>query len=269
MIVLSNVVHHYGVRPVLKGVSIKVDRGEIIAVLGPNGMGKSTLLGVMAGILSPQFGKVEIDGQIRRGSVEGEQEIRRKTFYLPDQPWLPAMRTGREFLLGVGRVYGIEDFRLMDHVNRLLDLFDLSDKGDQPIRSYSAGQRKKIAISSALVAETPILLLDEPFSGGLDPAGLLAIKRVLQQHPKRKDMMIVLTSPVPEIVEELASKVAVVRDGQLIAFDTVDGLRKEFGCRGSLSDVLEKIMFPETVAKIQSYFQEVKNPGAGFGDGLS
>ena len=75
----------------------------------------------------------------------------------------------------------------------------LLEKGDSPIRTFSAGQKKKVALCSALVAEVPILLLDEPFSGGLDPAGLLTLKRIIQHHARRKDATIVLTSPVPEI----------------------------------------------------------------------
>ena len=107
----------------------------------------------------------------RRGSEEEELAIRKMTVYLPDQPWLPGNPTGREFLLAVGRLYEVEQDRLIEHVDQLLDLFDLTEKGDSPIRSYSAGQKKKIALCSALVAEVPILLLDEPFSGGLDPGG--------------------------------------------------------------------------------------------------
>ena len=150
--------------------------------------------------------------------------IRKMTVYLPDQPWLPSQRTAREFLLAVGRLYDIEEDRLMTHADRLLDLFDLSDKGDSPIRTYSAGQLKKIALSSALVAETPLLLLDEPFSGGLDPAGILSLKRIVQHHGRRRDRTIVLTSPVPELVEEIATRIIVLHDGEIIAFDTVDGL---------------------------------------------
>jgi hypothetical protein len=71
----------------------------------------------------------------------------------------------------VGRLYEIEDTRLLDHIDRLLVLFDLVDQGDWTISSYSNGQQKKIAIASALVTEAPVLLLDEPFAGGLDPAG--------------------------------------------------------------------------------------------------
>src|SRR5262249_10367694 len=153
---------------------------------GPNGMGKTTLLGVMGGVLQPQHGYCAIAGVRRRQSVDDELSIRRLAVYLPDQPWLPALRTGREFLLAVGRLYDVNDDRLMEHVDRLLTLFELSKQADGPIRSYSAGQKKKVALCSALVTEAPLLLLDEPFSGGLDPAGILALKRLLQHLVKEQ-----------------------------------------------------------------------------------
>src|SRR5205807_8115708 len=98
---------------------------------------------------------VEVNGLRRRSSVEAELAIRKTAVYLPDHPWLPANRTGREFLLSVGRLYDLDDDRLMDHVDRLLGLFELADKGEGPIRSYSNGQQKKLAVCSALVTEAP------------------------------------------------------------------------------------------------------------------
>ena len=247
---------HYGVRPVIHGITLRIERGEIVVILGPNGMGKTTLLGVMAGVLSPQKGEIYIDGLRRRGSEEEELAIRKMSVYLPDQPWLPAQRTAREFLLSVGQLYEIDEERLMSHVDRLLDLFDLSDKGDSPIRTYSAGQLKKTALSSALVAESPILFLDEPFSGGLDPAGILALKRIMQHHARRKDRTVVLTSPVPELVEEIATRIIVLHDGQILAFDTVDGLQRQTGHRGPLDEVLQRFVFPEASLKLESYLKE-------------
>jgi ABC-type multidrug transport system ATPase subunit len=257
MIELVNVTQHYSVRPVLRNVNLRIERGELVVIVGPNGMGKTTLLGVMAGVLSPQHGTVTIDGRRRRSSVDDEIAIRRCAVYLPDQPWLPTLRTGREFLLAVGQLYDIDMDRLMEHVDRLLDLFEMRDQGDRAISSYSAGQKKKTALASALLTEAPVLLLDEPFSGGLDPSGLLALKRVLKRKTAEQGGTIVLTSPVPEIVEEIADRIIILRGGEVVAFDTLDGLRRLTGTTGSLSDILEKMMFPETMQKLQAYFKEL------------
>jgi ABC-type multidrug transport system ATPase subunit len=186
VIELVDITQHYGVRPVLRGISLRIERGEVVTILGPNGMGKTTLLGVMAGVLAPQHGS----------------------------------------------------------------------KGDSPIRTFSAGQKKKVALCSALVAEVPILLLDEPFSGGLDPAGLLTLKRIIQRHAQRNDATIVLTSPVPELVEEVTTRIIVLHHGEVLAFDTIDGLQRMTGHRGSLGAVLERLMFPDTTRKLEAYFQE-------------
>src|SRR5213075_1434031 len=103
--------------------------------------------------------------------------IRRKVTYLPANPWLPSSITPREWLLGIGRLYELDDDRLMDHAQRLLELFNLAEQAHQRIASLSTGQRKKVAICGALVTEAPIMMLDEPFAGGLDPSGILALKR--------------------------------------------------------------------------------------------
>jgi ABC-type multidrug transport system ATPase subunit len=252
---LVGVTQHYGVRPVLKNVSLAIERGRLVVIIGPNGMGKSTLLSAMGGVLQPQHGYVAVAGLKRRGSVEDEIAIRRLAVYLPDHPWLPANRTGREFLLSVGQLYDVSVDRVMDHAQRLLALFELSDQADSPIRSYSGGQQKKIALCSALVTEAPILLLDEPFSGGLDPSGLLALKRVLQRRVRDQGATVVLTSPVPEIVEEIADRVIILRNGEVIAYDSLEGLRRLTGQHGSLAKLLEHLMYPETSQNLKNYFE--------------
>jgi ABC-type multidrug transport system ATPase subunit len=256
VIELVDVTQHYGIRPVLRGISLRIERGEVVTILGPNGMGKSTLLGVMAGVLSPQHGKVLIDGMTRRGSEEEELAIRKKTVYLPDQPWLPGTQTARQFLMAVGRLYDIDDERLMEHIDQLLDLFDLSRQSEAQLSGLSAGQKKKVALCSALVAEAPILLLDEPFSGGLDPSGLSSLKQIIKHHTRRRDATIVLTSPVPELVEEIATRILVLEDGEILAFDTLDGLQRLTAHRGRLNEVLQRLLFPESSQKLDDYFRE-------------
>lgn len=254
MIRLVRVTQHYGVRPVLRDIQLEIPAGQLVAVVGPNGMGKSTLLRVMAGILSPQQGYVEIAGLRRRSSEANELAIRRRVCFLPDHPWLPKRATGREFLAAVGRLYEIEDTRLLDHIDRLLTLFDLVDQGDWAISSYSNGQQKKIAIASALVTEAPVLLLDEPFAGGLDPAGILALKRVLQRLAARDDMTVVLTTPVPELMEEIAERILVIREGRIAIDDTPNGLRERTGSL-QLATALEQLVYPQTVDNIEQYLR--------------
>ncbi len=256
MLRVVDVVQHYGVRPVLKDISLEIAAGQLAVIVGPNGMGKTTLLNVMAGVLTPQRGYVEYDGLRRRGSIDEETAIRRRVVFLPDHPWLPKEFTGREFLRAVGELYDVGDERLMGHVERLVEVFDLAREADWPIRSYSNGQQKKLAICSALVTEAPILLLDEPFSGGLDPAGILTLKRILRHRVERTGATVVITTPVPELVEELADSIIVVREGELLAYDTPSGLRQQTRCSGPLTEVLQRLIFPEAQAQIDRYLRE-------------
>jgi ABC-type multidrug transport system ATPase subunit len=254
MIEVVNVTQHYGIRPVLRKINLSIPPHSLAAVIGPNGMGKSTLLGVIAGVLTPQHGFVEIDGLRRKSSIESELAIRRRVVFLPDRPWLPKNRTGREFLLGVGRLYDIPVEHLIDHVERLLQLFELDRLGDSPIRTYSAGQQKKISLCSALVTEAKILLLDEPFSGGLDPSGILALKHVLRRIAEDGGA-ILMTTPVPELVDELADRLIILRDGQIAVQGTLRDLQQETGCSGGLAEVLERLISPHTLENLDRYFE--------------
>lgn len=256
MIRVVNLTQHYGVRPVLVDVSLEIPTGLLVTVLGPNGMGKSTLLAAMAGVLAPQGGYVEFDGVRRRSSPEGELAIRKQVAYLPDKPWLPSTRTGREYLLSIGELYDRDASHVMEHAERLLRLFNLREQGDWPISSYSTGQQKKIALCGSLITEAPYLLLDEPFSGGLDPGGILALRRVLKRLADSEHVTVVMTTPVPELVEELSERVAIIKDGCVAAFDTVQGLKQCVGGGANLDVVFQRLMHPETLDNIESYFIE-------------
>jgi ABC-type multidrug transport system ATPase subunit len=217
-------------------------------------MGKSTLLGVAAGLLSPIKGQVRIDGMLRRESIETEKAIRRSMVYLPDNPWVPQMHTGREFLFAVGRLYEIDEDRLFDHVNRLLDVFDLTEKADSAISSYSTGQKKKIGICSGLITDAPVMILDEPFSGGLDSSALLALQQILKHLAMRDDVTIMMAVPVPELVEDLADRIAIIKDGQILACDSAANLKMQTKTN-TLSEALQQLVHPEGRKHIDSYFE--------------
>lgn len=258
MIKVSDVSHHYGLKPVLSHVDLEVEQGKLIALMGPNGVGKSTLLGIIAGLLSPARGHVEINGLRRRGNVDEELQIRRQMVFLPDHPWLPEFMTVREWLLAVGRLYDVESDRLMEHIDRLLELFQLNDKDGSPIRTCSNGQKKKVAICGTLVSEAPTLVLDEPFTGGLDPSAILALRRVLKHLADRNDVTIVMASQIPEMVEHLADRIAVLSGTQIVACDTLDGLRSKTNCAGSLAEVFERLVHPRTLEHIDKYFNRTR-----------
>lgn len=256
MIEVVGLTQHYGIWPVLKDIDLLIEAGELVAIIGPNGMGKTTLLATIAGVHSPQKGYVEIAGLRRRSTPEAELEIRSRTVYLPADPFLPKLMSPREFWISVGKLYGVDDERLFDHVERLVVLFELQQVVDSPISSGSTGQQKKVALAAALITEAPILLLDEPFAGGLDPSGILALRKVLQRLSSERKVTIVMTAPVPELVEQLATRVVVLRAGEIIADGTIADLKAQAGQPGSLAEALETLYFPEASDRIADYFRE-------------
>ncbi len=258
MIKVSDVSHHYGLRPVLSHIELHVPAGQLMALMGPNGVGKSTLLAIIAGLMAPAKGCVEINGLRRRASEEVELRIRRQLVFLPDHPWLPEFMTAREWLLAVGQLYEVDADRLMDHIDRLLELFQLDRQGDAPIRTCSNGQKKKVAICGALVTEAPLLVLDEPFTGGLDPSAILALRRVLKRLAGGTDVTIIMASQIPEIVEDLADQIAVLSGTRMIACGTLEQLREQTGCHGSLPEVFERLVSPQTIERVESYFNRPK-----------
>lgn len=255
MIKIVDVSHHYGVRFILSHISFDVLPGEMAVLMGPNGVGKSTLLSIVAGVLSPAKGSVEINGLKRRSTQAAELQIRRQVVFLPDHPWLPEFKTGREWLHAVGEIYNVESEALIDHTARLLDLFQLAGQGDAPIRTYSNGQKKKLAICAALVTDAPVLLLDEPFTGGLDPAAILALTRVLRRLSDERKKTILMASQIAETVEPLAHRIAVLEGSRLKAYDTLDALRAQTDCSGSLPEVFAKLVHPQTDDQIENYFR--------------
>lgn len=253
MIEVSDVFHHYGLRPVLDDVSFRVQAGKTLAIIGPNGSGKTTLLSLLGGMASPSKGTVRINGLTRRGSVDDELAIRKQAVFLPDDCWLPDV-TGRQFVLGTGEIYGVPPRELFEHVDQLLKVFQLDELANASTSCYSTGQRKKIGLCSALVTDASVMLLDEPFSGGLDPAGITAMKQILKHLTARKDRTVVLTSPVPELVEEVADEVLILSEGKVLRCDSVSNLKASSNAE-TLDEALRQLIFPETQSDLEVYFR--------------
>lgn len=253
MIQADNIFHHYGSKAVLNGPSIEVSRGEIVVIMGPNGMGKSTLLACLGGVQPPQGGRVLIDGEPRYQDEAIELRIREKVVYLPDSPWAPPARTCRQWAVAVGLLYRTDERFVLQHVDALINLFEMEKVADSPIESYSAGQKKKASLITALAPDTPILIMDEPFSGGLDPTGLFAIKRVLTLRARKKNNAVLIATPTPELVEEVADRIVILRDGTIPAQGTLQELRQLSGTAESLEAVYERLSSSHFMERLQNY----------------
>lgn len=242
----------YSVQWVLRNVSFSVRPGELTVLTGVNGVGKTTLLEAIAGVRSATRGSVCVNGFERRSTVESELAARRTSVYLPSDVFLPAGMTVVEYLHAASSLF-CDDFAVgVDRIEKLLDLFALSGSSRQLTRSLSAGQKKKLGLISALLADRDVLLLDEPFSGGLDPAGILAVKRVLRSRSDR-GQTILMTTPVTEYVAEVADRLLVLRDGELIHDLTREELVSSAGTESGIVQSLEAIVFPDIHRRVDDY----------------
>jgi ABC-type multidrug transport system ATPase subunit len=160
--------------------------------------------------------------------------------------------------MGVGALYDVGYLRLVDHVERLIELFALGPIVDNPLDSYSAGQLKKAMLCSALVAETQVMLLDEPFSGGLDPAGIQALKQVLKRLTKDGRRTVIFSTPVPEILDEVADRMIALRDGTIAGVYDLAELKQS--SNRSFAERVQEIVFPEAMESIKNYFDRGNDP---------
>jgi ABC-type multidrug transport system ATPase subunit len=255
MINVKNISHSYSEKSVLQDIELTIPAGELLAVMGSNGAGKSTLLAAIAGTLLPSLGHVEIDGVARRSSVEGEMATRKKIAYLPANPWMARQTKVRKWLHLYGQLYNVPKRRLLEHTERLLELFHLTEHADEPIRACSTGQQKKAALCAVLVTDAPILVLDEPFTGGLDPSAIRALERVLKHLADKEDKTIVLSSQIPELVEAVADRVAILDGNKIIGVGSLEEMHKAFGTEGPLAELFEQATQPSPEDEVAKYLE--------------
>lgn len=253
MIKINNVSHHFFADYILRDINLEIKKGELMVLMGPNGMGKSTLLSITAGLMTPFKGKILINGMERRSKSEEEIAIRQQVFYLPDQAWIPHYQTGREYLLMTGKAYGISPVETYEQAAKLLELYNLKDVADNYCVNYSQGQKKKIGLCSAFISKAKTLILDEPFSGDLDSSGLITTKKMLKSLADHDDYTVLMAVPVPELVEEIADKISIIVKGEIVCSGTMPKLKQKFNTQGSLAHLLEKVINPDSQNILDNY----------------
>ncbi len=213
---IDDLTKDFGTVHAVRGISLDVHRGEVFGFLGPNGAGKTTTIRCLLDLLRPTAGRLEVLGlDPRRDSLT----LRSQVAYMPGELRLPERMTGAGLVAAVGRLRGGIDTRRRDSLAARLDL-DLSRR----LRDLSSGNRRKVALLLAFVADAELLVLDEP-TNGLDPLmqrEFLALVR----EAKEQGRTIFLSSHVLSEVQRAADRVAVLRQGALIAVGGVDELRR-------------------------------------------
>ena len=221
---------HFG-RPAVDGLDLTVRQGELYALLGPNGAGKTTTLRMVAGLLTPDAGSVEIFGIDLAADPAGAKQ---NIAYLPDEPMLYAKLKPTEYLEFVAGLWGIEAAEAEPRARRLLDWLDLSRHAHELTEGFSRGMKQKLALAGALIHAPQLLILDEPLTG-LDAAAARLVKDLLLEDV-RTGGTVVLTTHILEVAERLAQRIGIIKHGRLIAQGTLDELRRQTD-GGTLEDV--------------------------------
>ncbi len=230
--------------PAIEDVSFQIRRGQILGYLGPNGSGKSTTVKMLTGLIEPSGGQILFDGVRVHG---GNPFFARHLGYVPEEPQVYSHLTGPEYLRLVGRLHFIPRERLEQTIDAFIDLFSLSDARYELLLNYSKGMRQKILLSSALLHNPEVLILDEPFSG-LDVGAALVLRNLLRALA-REGKVILYSSHVLEVVEKVCSEVVILHQGKVVAYDTVARLRELQG-RPSLESVFAQLAIPEDTSAI-------------------
>ena len=234
------------------GVTLDVGAGEVFGFLGPNGAGKTTTIRMLTGLVRPTSGSALVAGF---DVVAEPTEVKRRVGYLAETPYLYPKLTGREFLHFMAGLYRVPKATAQQRATRLLNLFELADKADELVETYSHGMRQKLALAGALLHEPPVLFLDEPTSG-LDPRSARLVKDLLVGLVRRGHTVF-LSTHVLEIAEQLCHRVGIINQGQVIATGTLDELRQQAHQEAlSLEDVFLQLTGGTEERELAAYLRD-------------
>ncbi|MEP6732561.1 MAG: ABC transporter ATP-binding protein [bacterium] len=215
MISVNKLTRNYGEFTAVDGISFTVGPGEVLGLVGPNGAGKTTTLRCLCGIIAPSTGSIEIAGNdIQKNPVPAKQALA----FIPDEPHLFDHLTVEEHLRFIGRLYGVADVE--QRIAPLLDELEIAEKRKSLSTELSRGMKQKLAIACGLIHDPSVLILDEPLTG-LDPGGMRRMRATIANRAKA-GAAVVLSSHLLTLVEELCTKLFVVRRGVCVAYGTLD-----------------------------------------------
>jgi len=210
----------YGGIEALKGVSLKVEPGQIFGLLGQNGAGKSTLVKILLGIVRKTDGDASLLGQ-----PVGNAPIRKRVGYLPEDHQFPGYHTGRSLLNFYGQLYEMPRAVRIRRIDEALDIVGLKKRADSKIKTFSKGMKQRLGIAQSFFHDPEVIFLDEP-TDGVDPVGRKEIRNFLQEL-KREGRTIFVNSHLLGEVEMISDRVAIMHKGELVRQGTVAELTRQ------------------------------------------
>ena len=222
MLIIEHLTKHYkGSNKGINDISLHIAPGDIYAFIGHNGAGKTTTLKCVAGIHGFDSGTIRIDG------IDIEKELlnsKRKFAYIPDNPDLYEYLTGIQYLSFIADIFGVPAVERKQRIETYAEAFEITDSLGDLISTYSHGMKQKLAIISALVHQPKLLILDEPFVG-LDPKAAVILKDIMRNICSQGGA-IFFSTHVLDVAEKLCNKVAIIKDGNLIASGDMEKIVK-------------------------------------------
>ncbi len=231
MIEIEGLTKAFGAKVAVDNLTVTVRTGSLFAFLGPNGAGKTTTIKLLVGLLHPTAGRMRICGH---DVTDEPQEVKKLVSYVPDQPFLYDKLSGREFLNFVADMYGIPKRDYERKSAELIALFELDGFLDELSESYSHGMRQRVVLSSALLHDPKVLIVDEPMVG-LDPKTIRLTKDIFRAQVARGVTLFMSTHTLA-IAEELADDIAIINHGRLIARGDLSELRRQASTQGNLEE---------------------------------
>ena len=214
----------YASLPAVQDLSFSLCQGQVLGCLGPNGSGKSTTVKMLTGLLEPTRGVVFYNGRNIRDDLAGYRKL---LGYVPEEPHLYPYLTGWEYLELIGTLRGMPRLELEKKIDSLLELLSLHAHRHAVVGSYSKGMRQRILLIAALMDNPQIFIFDEPLSG-LDVTSALIFKNLVQTLGQQ-GKLVFYCSHVLEVVEKVCSDVLILRNGSVIAQDSVEKIRQILG----------------------------------------
>ena len=218
---LKGVTKRFGEKVAVDDLTLSIEPGSFLGLVGRNGAGKSTTLKMATSLVEPSSGSITVLGHdLRHESLAA----RRLMGVMPEDMALLELLTGAQYLHFVGRMYGLEDAEIDKRGQELFDTLDLKPGTRTLVADYSFGMKKKLALCAAIIHGPRLLFLDEPFEG-IDAITNRTIKDILLAL-QQKGVTLVLTSHILEVVEKLCPLIAIIDEGKLKGFGTFDELRQ-------------------------------------------